>query len=205
VSPRPRKASDDDVTAAAMRVMQRVGPGELTLAAIAHEAGVTAAALVQRFGSRRALLVWLAEANAASAPDLGRIYRSRHATAIVALFEFAICFADMAPSPDALARSLAYLHNDLTDSVLRKHLVRQARGTRTSLVQLVKEARDAGELVPHTNVRALAQLLEAVMGGSLMAWATHREGNARARLRGDMRTVLAPYLTAKGRRRLGGR
>src|SRR5262245_24467841 len=39
--PRPRKVSDDDVFAAAYRVMQRVGPADLTLDAIAREAGVT--------------------------------------------------------------------------------------------------------------------------------------------------------------------
>ena len=41
--------------------MQRLGPGELTLAEIAAEAGVTAGALAQRFGSKRALLLALAE------------------------------------------------------------------------------------------------------------------------------------------------
>ena len=39
--------------AAMGRVMRRVGPAELTLGAIAAEAGVTAGALVQRFGSKR--------------------------------------------------------------------------------------------------------------------------------------------------------
>jgi len=51
MSPRPRKASDDQVYAAAYRAMNRLGPGELTLAHIAEEAGVTASALVQRFGN----------------------------------------------------------------------------------------------------------------------------------------------------------
>jgi AcrR family transcriptional regulator len=36
-----------------VRVMLRVGPAELTLGAIAAEAGVTAGALVQRFGSKQ--------------------------------------------------------------------------------------------------------------------------------------------------------
>ena len=56
MSPRRRKAEDADVFAAMARVMQRVGPAELTLGAIAKEAGVTAGALVQRFvQTRRAL------------------------------------------------------------------------------------------------------------------------------------------------------
>ena len=70
MSPRPRKAEDADVFAAVVRIMKRVGPAELTLRAIAAEAGVTAAALVQRFGSKRALL--LAHARyAAATGDVG--------------------------------------------------------------------------------------------------------------------------------------
>src|SRR6185436_11969993 len=56
MSPRRRKAEDVDVFAALVRVMLRRGPAELTLRAIAAEAGVTAGALVHRFGSKRALL-----------------------------------------------------------------------------------------------------------------------------------------------------
>src|SRR5262245_53051359 len=52
VSPRPRKVSDEELFAATHAMMARVGPGQLTLAAIAREAGVTAAVLVQRFGSK---------------------------------------------------------------------------------------------------------------------------------------------------------
>ena len=57
MSPRPRKVSDDDIYMAAQRAMSRLGPGELTLADIAAEAGVTAGLLVQRFGSKRDLLL----------------------------------------------------------------------------------------------------------------------------------------------------
>jgi AcrR family transcriptional regulator len=70
VSPRPRKASDDEIFAATYRAMNRLGPGELTLAEIAAEAGLTAGALVQRFGSKRALLLSLAARHAASAGEL---------------------------------------------------------------------------------------------------------------------------------------
>jgi len=57
MSPRPRKASDDEIFAASQRVMMRRGPRELTLAEIGKEAGVTAGALVQRFGSKRGLML----------------------------------------------------------------------------------------------------------------------------------------------------
>src|SRR2546425_9354890 len=56
MSPRPKKASDEQVFAAAQRVMSRLGPSQLKLADIAAEAGLTAGALVQRFGSKLGLL-----------------------------------------------------------------------------------------------------------------------------------------------------
>ena len=61
MSPRPRKVTDNQLFAATHAVMSRVGPRDVTLAAIAKEAGVTAAVLVQRFGSKRALLLALWE------------------------------------------------------------------------------------------------------------------------------------------------
>ncbi len=61
MTPRPRKASDEEIFAAAHRIMSRLGPAQWTLADIAAEAGLTAGALVQRFGSKRGLLLALAE------------------------------------------------------------------------------------------------------------------------------------------------
>jgi AcrR family transcriptional regulator len=70
MTPRPRKVSDEEALAAAHRVMQRLGPSEITLAAIADEAGVTAGPLVQRFGSKRALLLALAAGAASWVPAM---------------------------------------------------------------------------------------------------------------------------------------
>src|ERR1700704_4220287 len=70
MSPRRRKAEDVDVFAALVRVMQRRGPAELTLREIAKEAGLSAGALVQRFGSKRAMLLAHAR-HSAAAGDAG--------------------------------------------------------------------------------------------------------------------------------------
>ena len=56
--------------AALVRVMNRRGPAELTLRAIAAETGVTAGRLVQRFGCKRALLLAHAR-HAAATGDVG--------------------------------------------------------------------------------------------------------------------------------------
>ena len=56
MSPRPRATSDEDLLKAVHAVVTRLGPN-LTLADVAKEAGVSAATLVQRFGSKRGLLL----------------------------------------------------------------------------------------------------------------------------------------------------
>jgi AcrR family transcriptional regulator len=210
VSPRPRKVSDDEVFAAAHRATTRLGPGELTLAEIAAEAGVTAGALAQRFGSKRALLLALAERAAASAGDFMRELQAAHRSPLAAVRAYAECMAQLAQSPAALARNLAYLQIDLADPEFRAHLAVHARATRAGLHELLDAAVAAGELIRDTDVRALARTVEAALNGSLLTWAFYQEGTAARWVRADVDAVLAPYLAARrrpqrtGRHRRGG-
>ena len=54
--PRPRTLSDTELLVGALAVIARVGPDSLTFAAVAAEVGLSSATLVQRFGSKSALL-----------------------------------------------------------------------------------------------------------------------------------------------------
>src|SRR5688572_22653480 len=133
MSPRPRKVSDEQLFAAAHAVMTRAGPQELTLAAIAAEAGVTAAAPVQRFGSKRGLMLALSQRYAGEAGTMVTAFAKQHASPLAALRAYVECVAGMAESPAAMARSLAYLQIDLTDAEFRIHLLAQARATRRGI------------------------------------------------------------------------
>ena len=190
---RRQKVSDEDVFAAAQRAMSRRGPHELTLADIAGEAGVTPGRLVQRFGSKRALLVALSERFAASAGLVFAGLRAAHGAPLATLRAYAACMADLAPTPDALLRNLAYLQGDLADDVLRRHLVENARATRREIEMLLAEAMAAGELRRDVDVSALARTVETVIGGSLMSWATYREGRAIDWIGRDLEAVLTPW------------
>src|SRR4029079_5466244 len=127
---RRQKVTDDEVFAATQRAMSRRGPHELTLADIAGEAGVTAGLLVQRFGSKRELLVAFSARFAGSAGPTFAELRAAHRLPLATLRAYARCMADLAPSPEALLRNLAYLQLDLADEVLHGHLVENARATR---------------------------------------------------------------------------
>jgi AcrR family transcriptional regulator len=199
MSPRPRKVTNNQLFAATHAVMSRVGPRELTLAAIAKEADVTAAVLVQRFGSKRALLLALSEKYARDAGALVAALAKQHASPLSALRAYADCMADMAASPAALARSLAYLQIDLTDSDFRKHLVRQAWATHLGLRRLVAAAAEAGELARDVKPAQLTRTIEAVLSGSMLSWGFYREGTAAQWMRADLEAVLGPYLPKQRR------
>src|SRR6478735_6479353 len=197
MSPRRRKAENADVFAALVRVMHRRGPAELTLREIAAEAGVTAGALVQRFGSKRAML--LAHARyAAGTGDIGvTAPHPRTTSPLAALRTVTSVYAQLAESPRAAVRNLAYLHNDLADPALRGHLLRSSRAARTYYAKLVADTVAAGELRADTNVSALARSIEITLGGSFLAWAIYREGSAADWLREDLEATLRPYLVRR--------
>jgi AcrR family transcriptional regulator len=197
LSPRPRKVSDEQVFAAAHRAITRLAPSDLTLAEIAAEAGVTAGAIAQRFGSKRALLLALARAAAESTGDFIGQLRAAHKSPLAAIGAYAECMAGLAQSPAALARNLAYLQIDLADPDFRDQLSVQARATRAGLRGLLEAAIAAGELKRGTDAARLARTVEAIISGSLMTWAFYHEGPADRWIRDDVNAVLEPHLARR--------
>jgi AcrR family transcriptional regulator len=201
MSPRPRKVSDEEVFGAVLRVMHRVAPAQVTLTQIASEAGVTPSALVQRFGSKRALLLEVIGLAAEGTADFFAGLRRESASPLSALHAYAECFAEMAQSPETLAHHLGYLQLDLTDSDFRKHARNQARAADREIRDLLDDAVAKGELARETDVDMLTRAVIAVLGGSLLAWAIRQEGTAAEWMRADLEAVLSPHLSGKAGRR----
>jgi AcrR family transcriptional regulator len=179
-------------------VMQQVGPAQLTLGRIAAEAGVTAGALVQRFGSKRGLMLALMAEFAGSAPVLFAQLRAAHPSPLAALRAYADGQARMADTPATLAHHLSYLQIDLTDPEFHTHFSAQARDSRGELRRLIADAVAAAELMPATDVDGLTRAVQSVLTGSLFVWATLREGTASEWVRADLDAVLAPYVDRGG-------
>ena len=194
---RPRKVSDDEVYAAAMRAMSRVGPGELTLALIAEEAGVTAGALVQRFGSKRRLLVTMSALLSTGTREFFQQLREPGDAPLDVIRAYADCMAGMAPTPGSLLRNFAYLQADLEDPDIRQHLVAQSRAVRRELTSLLEDAVGRGELARDSDVGGLARNIEALISGALLTWAFHEQGTAATWLRSHLDALLRPHLRAR--------
>ena len=67
-----------------------------------------------------------------------------------------------------------------------------SRKTLAGYRALLKEAIVAGELAPHDTAR-MARAINAVAGGSLIAWAIFREGTAERWVKRDIETLIGPY------------
>ncbi len=197
MSPRPRTATDDELLMAAGRAVSRVGPLRLTLADVAREAGVAPATLVQRFGSKRGLLLALVSLGGTAAGEFAAL-RAAHPSPLAALLAVADCMAGMAPTPQELANHLAFLHMDLTDPEFHRHALAHSRAFTAELAAMLAAAVAAGELAPCDTGR-LARLMGELLHGSLVTWAIHREGTAREWVRQDVEALLAPYVLKERR------
>ena len=197
MSPRPRKASDEEVFAATQRAMMRLGPAQLTLAEIAAEAGLTAGALVQRFGSKRGLMLAMMSGMAEWPRQFFGQLRAEHASPLAALYAYADCFAQMGETPATLAHHLSYLQLDLTDPDFFEHTSAQARATRAEMRDLLDAAVAAGELAPDVDTASLVRTVEVTISGSLMTWAFYREGSMADWMREELDRLFAPYRPAR--------
>ena len=192
MSPRPRETTDDAILEATSRAIARHGPARLTLAHVAAEVGVAPATLVQRFGSKRGLLLALARLGTASTARQYAALRGAHPSPLAALFAVGDCMAGMAPTPEALANHLAFLHIDLTDPEFHQLALKQARAARDELRTFLDAAVEAGELSP-CDTQRLARAVQVTLGGSLLQWAIDRAGTAADWIRDDLETLLRPY------------
>jgi len=192
LSPRPRETSDAQLLAATARVMERRGPGDLTLADVAKEAGVVPATLIQRFGTKRNLLLATCKAGTTDLPAEFTAARAKYKSPLKALVELYAACSGFAATPESMANGLAYLQNDLTDPDFRAVTLAQFKALREETLKLLDEAVASRELVK-CDTAALARLIQQVNGGSMIDWAVFREGTLASWIRRDLETLLRPY------------
>ena len=193
MSPRPRTVEDADILTATANVIGRVGPSKLTLALVAGEVGLAPATLIQRFGSKRSLLLAVAQSSAGDPKGFLADLRSEHSSPLAVLREYLLCFAKMARSPEEVANHLAFFQMDLTDPVFRKLTCEILEANEATVVGLLEETLEAGEL-QGCEPRKFAPVLLMVAQGSLLSWAIQRKGTARRWIAGHVDTCLEPYL-----------
>lgn len=189
---RPRTASDATILAAAARALGRVGPARLTLADVAAEAGLAPPTLVQRFGSKRGLLLALAALGPEAVAETFAAARRESDSPLTALVAALTGLTREIATPEALAHHLAFLQVDLSDAEFRQHALGSAGVMREEIRALLDDAVRAGELVRLQSVR-VARAVQTTYNGSLATWVIAREGSLAEWLREDLDLMLQPY------------
>jgi AcrR family transcriptional regulator len=184
--PRKRTISDDALLDAALAIVHESGPDALTFAAIASRVGLAPATIVQRFGSKPALLqaallrAWdlLDEQTAAAARRAGD-----GATGVVAL----LARLSGQYAAHDFAEQLLVLREDLRDPVLR------ARG-RAWIATLVTEI--DRRLPPSPGGGGVGELVVAYWQGTLTVWSFTRDGAVVAMVRRSLTSLLERLVDA---------
>ncbi|MEU8140117.1 helix-turn-helix domain-containing protein [Streptodolium elevatio] len=193
---RPRTTSDEAILQATARAIGQHGPNGLTLGAVAKEAGLAPATLVQRFGSKRGLMLALAE----RAPDdtravFARARAAAHKSPIAALLDALVTLAVGVSTPTEMANNLAFLQLDLTDPEFRAHAAAQAAAFREETAALLDAAVFARELRDVMDTARTARSVQVVFNGTLLLWAVDGQGDPLTLLRADVEDTLRPYRT----------
>jgi AcrR family transcriptional regulator len=196
MSPRPRETSDAQILAAAARVMQRRSPVDLTLADVAKEAGVVPATIIQRFGTKRELLLANCKAWTADVSGQFAAARAKYGSPLRTLTELFVEFSGFAATPESIANFLAYLQIDLSDPEFRAVLLVQFTTMRDETKKLLDDAVAVRELKP-CDTRELARLVQQVNGGAMLDWAVYRKGPLAGWIRHAVEGLLAPYRPGK--------
>jgi AcrR family transcriptional regulator len=191
--PRPRTTSNLEILAAVMRVVSRVGPAKLTLADVAAEAGLAAPTLLQRFGSKRGLLLEVARQGAEQLPEQFDRARQAQASPLEALLHALAAAADTLRTPEEVSNHLAFLQMDLSDPEFHTFALEHAAAMREEIAALLHEAIAVGELAG-CDAENLARTVQTAYNGALVTWAIFREGPLDVWIRGEVDEVLAPYV-----------
>jgi AcrR family transcriptional regulator len=178
---RPRTVSDEAILDAANDVMQRLGPEAVTFAAVGARAGLSPATLVQRYGSKDALVraaLLRAWDQLDALTEAGDIAASLDSDGAVELLVGLSDYGDH----DQFAEGLLLLREDMRDPLLR------ARGERWGMALALALGR---RLTPDpARQLLLGRLMASQWQGSLLWWGFSRHGSVADFVAAELRAWL---------------
>ncbi len=194
MSPRPRTVDDNTILEAAFRVISKIGPDRVTLADVGAEAGLSAATLVQRFGSKRELMLSILRHACQAADARFLTAMTSHESPLESLFLAAIDRVDPREGPQMVANRLAFYLTSLDDPEFYALALGNSNTAVAGYKRMVEMAIEAGELTEGPlDAEQLAQMIHTVMTGSILTWTVSRQGSLRGKMRRDLDVALRPY------------
>jgi AcrR family transcriptional regulator len=194
MSPRPRTVHDDAILDAAIDVLSRLGSERMTLADVGAQVGLSAATLVQRFGSKRELMLALLRHVIGNIEARFETAIANHTSPLDALYAAAADRAGPLDGHVTLAHRLAFYLSELDDPEFHSVAKENHRRAVEGFKRLIDNAVDAGELADgYTDSAQLADAIYTMQMGSLVNWAVTSEGTLNAKIRRELDVLLRPF------------
>ena len=191
--------SDQHILEAAARVMARTGPNEFTLAVLGREIGLAPATLLQRFGSKRELMLACFSGAAEGTEDQFGAALDGSDSPLRALVDLLCGYASCIAKPEELANHLAFLQMDLADPDFHRLTLAHTRAVLDGIERMVVAAQRARELRA-VEPKRLALTVSVVYQGALLLWCVLRQGAVGDFVRKELETVLEPYVRGAKRK-----
>lgn len=192
---RPRMFKDEDIFSATASVLAQVGHEHMTLAAIAGEVGCSAPALIQRFGSKNALLRQFMEWSNTRVIERFEQASIAHRSPLAALQARLSMpsdqWLDEAADPAGYANILAFYLVAWGDPALGPIVERRRQILETAFYDLLVQAREAGELGPCDD-RVLAEMLLTAFTGVALQRIGRDDGVAEERMGQFFDALIGP-------------
>lgn len=190
--PRPKVISDEAILVEVLHLVQRIGPERFTLAAAGKQTGLSPSTLVQRFGSKRALLLsadrWAVERWVAG---MDAVPQTR--SALDRLVAGMLYTVDPGTTAEEMANSVSLLQIGLADSEFHASTKDGALRLRAKILERLCEAAANAELKPDVDLDGLAELVEITYHGAMIRWAIHRDGRLVRSMETAFSRLLRPY------------
>lgn len=193
---RTKTRNDEDILASIGQFLIREGIATFTFERLSEEVGLSQATLVQRFGSKRSLLLRLAQQNSQAIIALFRTTTQQYADEpIKAIVQGFGGFVVGIKDKGNMAANLTFLQLAIQDPEIHSAIADSIHQLENMTIALLQSALDNGTLQPDTDIVALARLVFTIYNGTIINWAMQDDTtNIQTELTHNLQIIFKPYL-----------
>jgi AcrR family transcriptional regulator len=181
--------SDDAIYLAGLQVLTAHGSDGITLGRVAEILGVTPAAVRQRFGSKRGLLVDMARRRVDLTERRFSAARAAHSSPLEALHAAFVAEMDQIGQPEQLANAFSAYTDNIGDAEMRAAFASELAAMQRHIGELLAEAVACGELDRPVTPELVSTVLAAVEG-TMLIWAIEPRGDVKDRIHEAVEVAL---------------
>jgi AcrR family transcriptional regulator len=186
---RPRVMSDDAIYMAGLQVLAEHGSDGITLGRVAQILGVTPAAVRQRFGSKRGLLVEMSRRRIEQTERRFSAARAAFSSPLEALQAAFVWELDQIAEPQQIANAFSAYTDNIGDAEMRAAFATELAAMERHIGELLAEAVECGEFRGPVTPGLVSTVLAAVEG-TMLIWAIAPRGDVKERVREAVEVAL---------------